>query len=212
MSASGSADQRRRPFEPEYVGGLGTRWRGWISLAVYTLCWIVLALLLTVGLFTGGLDMTFVGLSGFVGLCLLLGPVLLWAIVKPLSALGRGLSEWGGHRVLWAVLLGVIPVAALAGVLWSARDANAGLGAAVIGAVTFLPMLTAYAALRPEGEVRRSRSGRLLWAILLAATGLGDVPAGGGPRPTHRRADLDEHGEYRGSRADHDASWPHRRG
>lgn len=169
----GGDDERRRPPEPEYVGGLGTRFRGWIALLVYGLAWGAAALFLIVGSLAGGLDMGVGEVLGFVLLCLVLGPPLLWLVAKPLCALGRGLSSWlGGHRVLWALLLGVLVVAGLAWGFGADRGANAALGAAALGAVTLLPLFATYAALRPPGEVRRSKVLRWLMVVLLSFTGI----------------------------------------
>lgn len=200
---------RREPSEPGYAGGLGTRLRGWIALSVYGLAWGAAALFMLAGSLAGGLDMGPGEVSGFVLLCLALGPLLLWAVVKPLCALGRGLSaRVGGHRVLWALFLSVLATAALAWGIGAGRGTDAVVGAAALGTLTLAPFTVVYAALRPAGPVRRSPVGKWLLAALLAFTGLGDLWGRGGIEPTHRRSDLDGNGNLRDARFDPDRPPP----
>lgn len=169
----GDGGRRWEPSEPGYVGGFGTRFRGWIALFVYGLAWGVAALFLAVGSLAGGLDAGVGEALGFVLLFLALGPLVLWLVVKPLCALGRGLASWiGGHRVPWALLLGLVPVAAFAWAVGAARGTGAVPGAVVLGAATLLPAFATYAALRPSGEVRRSRLLRWLPTVLLGLVGI----------------------------------------
>ncbi|SHK53043.1 hypothetical protein SAMN05421803_12278 [Nocardiopsis flavescens] len=117
---------------------------------------------------------------------LVLGLVVLWIVVKPLSALGRWLSgRVGGHRVLWALFATAPLLAAVLTPLWLLWEQDAARGMSFLVLVLLLPTTAAYAALRPVG-LRRSRlgstAGRAAGAAALVALDLEDAPViGDGP-------------------------------
>lgn len=151
------------------------RMRSLIALGVYTLTWALVFVVLATAHSMGALAVSLDGVASLLLAGLLLAPVLLWLVVKPLHVLGRALTRWlGGHRVLWTTPL-VLVVLALAVAVLAALTADPGSGVIAAGefvapftegvgllaaaALVALPMTVLYAALRvdrpmPESPVR----------------------------------------------------------
>lgn len=157
------------------------RTRSLIALGAYALAWALVFVVLSTAHSMGVLATSRDGMASVLLVSLLLAPVLLWLVVKPLHVLGRALTRWlGGHRVLWTTLL-VVAALALAVTVLTALTADPALGVIAVGALVTpltegvgllvvaalaaLPMTVLYAALR----VDRPMPGSITRGLVLLA-------------------------------------------
>ncbi|MCK9872290.1 MULTISPECIES: hypothetical protein [Nocardiopsis] len=154
------------------------RTRSLIALGVYALTWALVFVVLATAHSMGALAVSQDGMASVLLVSLLLAPVLLWLVVKPLHVLGRALTRWlGGHRVLWTTLL-VVAALALGVAALTALTADPALGVVAAGdlvtplaegvallsvaALVALPMTVLYAALRVDRPMPESITRGLL--------------------------------------------------